>query len=328
MGAGPTTRLQVASRGQRTPDRTGPTPARIPTPKPGVGIRGRLAAAVPYWFLAPTLLALVLGFGLPSIDVVRRSLLAGAVAGDNHWAGLENFRRLVASSEFWQAVRVTLTFTVGSVIGTLVLGFAAAMLMQQTFRGRRVVRSILLIPWVMPLVPATLVWQWMFDSQYGCANYLLKVLRISPHGVDWLNQPHSALASVLIVQVWRNFPFAAVMYLAGLQTIPAERYEAARVDGANAAKIIRYITLPGLRQVTRMLVLLVTIWSFGTSLTVILLLTSGGPANATQTLTLLSYSDAFAQYDYGAATAIGTLVLVVSAVFAAGYLRLARRNDA
>jgi multiple sugar transport system permease protein len=328
MGAGPTTGLQVENRDQRTPDRTDPTPARIPPPKPDVGMRGRLAAAVPYWFLAPTLLALVLGFGLPSIDVVRRSLLTGAVAGGNSWAGLENFRRLFASSEFWQATRVTLTFTVGSVIGTIVLGFAAAMLMQQTFRGRRVVRSVLLIPWVMPLVPATLVWQWMFDNQYGCANYLLKVLHISPHGVDWLNQPHSALASVLIVQVWRNFPFAAVMYLAGLQTIPAERYEAARLDGANAAKIILYITLPGLRQVTRMLVLLVTIWSLGTSLTVILLLTSGGPANATQTLTLLSYSDAFAQYDYGAATAIGTLVLVVSAVFAAGYLRLARRNDA
>jgi multiple sugar transport system permease protein len=290
-------------------------------------MRDRLAVAVPYWFLAPTLLALVLGFGLPSIDVIRRSFLTGAIVGGNHWAGLDNFRRLFASSEFWQAVRVTLTFTVGSVAGTIILGFAAAMLMQGTFRGRGVVRSILLVPWVMPLVPATLVWQWMFDYQYGCVNYLLKVLGISAHGVDWLNQPHTALASVLIVQVWRNFPFAAVMYLAGLQTIPSEQYEAARVDGANGAKIIWYITLPGLRQVTRMLILLVTIWSFGTSLTVILLLTSGGPANATQTLTLLSYSDAFARYDYGAATAIATFVLAISAIFAAGYLRVARRRD-
>ena len=326
MGADPTTGLGVDDREKRTTDRAD-TPARIPAPGFGAGMRDRLAVAVPYWFLAPTLLALVLGFGFTSVDVIRRSFLTGTVAGGNHWAGLDNFRRLFASSEFWQAVRVTLTFTVGSVAGTIVLGFAAAMLMQRSFRGRRVVRSILLIPWVMPLVPATLVWQWMFDSQYGCVNYLLTATGISAHGVDWLNQPHTALASVLIVQAWRNFPFAAVMYLAGLQTIPSERYEAARTDGANGAKIIWYITLPGLRQVTRMLVLLVTIWSFGTSLTVILLLTSGGPAGATQTLTLLSYSDAFAQYDYGAATAIGTLVLVISAIFAAGYLRLARRND-
>jgi multiple sugar transport system permease protein len=328
MGTDPTTRLGVERHDERTTDRTGPAHARTPTPGAGVGMRDRLAVAVPYWFLAPTLLALVLGFGLPSIDVIRRSFLTGTIVGGNHWAGLDNFRRLFASSEFWQAVRVTLTFTVGSVVGTIILGFAAAMLMQKTFRGRGVVRSILLVPWVMPLVPATLVWQWMFDYQYGCVNYLLKVLGISVHGIDWLNQPHTALASVLIVQVWRNFPFAAVMYLSGLQTIPSEQYEAARVDGANGAKIIWYITLPGLRQVTRMLVLLVTIWSFGTSLTVVLLLTSGGPANATQTLTLLSYSDAFAQYDYGAATAIGTLVLAISAIFAAGYLRVARRRDA
>ncbi len=328
MGTDPTTRLGAAEGAdERTIDRTDPAHTRIPAPRPGAGMRDRLAVAVPYWFLAPTLLALVLGFGLPSIDVIRRSFLTGTIVGGNNWAGLDNFRRIFASSEFWQAVRVTLTFTVGSVAGTIILGFAAAMLMQKRFRGRGAVRSMLLVPWVMPLVPATLVWQWMFDYQYGCVNYLLKMLGISAHGVDWLNQPHTALASVLIVQVWRNFPFAAVMYLSGLQTIPAEQYEAARVDGANGAKIIWYITLPGLRQVTRMLVLLVTIWSFGTSLTVILLLTSGGPANATQTLTLLSYSDAFAQYDYGAATAIGTLVLAISAIFAAGYLRVARRND-
>src|SRR5215471_5085177 len=328
MGPDPTTRLGVADHEERTTDRTDPADARIPTPKPGVGMRRRLAAAVPYWFLAPALLALVLGFGFPTIDVIRRSFLTGAVVGASHWAGLDNFRRLFASSMFWQAVRVTLIFTAGSLTGTIILGFTAAMLMQKTFRGRGAVRSILLVPWVMPLVPATLVWQWMFDYQYGCVNYLLKVLGISAHGVDWLNQPHAALASVLIVQVWRNFPFAAVMYLAGMQTIPSELYDAARVDGANAAKIIWYITLPGLRRVTRMLVLLVTIWSFGTSLTVVLLLTSGGPAYATQTLTLLSYSDAFTQYDYGAATAIGTLVLVISAIFATGYLRVARRHDA
>jgi multiple sugar transport system permease protein len=328
MGTDPTTRPGAEDRHGRTTDQADPADARIPAPKRGVGMGDRLAVAVPYWFLAPTLLALVLGFGFPSIDVIRRSFLTGAVVGSNHWAGLDNFRRLFASSEFWQAVRVTLIFTVGSVTGTIILGFAAAMLMQRTFRGRGAVRSILLVPWVMPLVPATLVWQWMFDYQYGCVNYLLKVLGISAHGVDWLNQPRTALASVLIVQVWRNFPFAAVIYLSGLLTIPAEHYEAARVDGANGAKIIWYITLPGLRQVTRMLVLLVTIWSIGTSLTVVLLLTSGGPANATQTLTLLSYSDAFTQYDYGAATAIGTLVLAISAIFAAGYLRVVRRRDA
>lgn len=151
MGADPTTGLGVDDRVKRTADRTG-IPARITAPGIGAVMRDRLAAAVPYWFLAPTLLALVLGFGFTSIDVIRRSFLTGTVAGGSHWAALDNFRRLFASSEFWQAVRVTLTFTVGSVAGTIVLGFAAAMLMQRSFRGRRVVRSILLIPWVMPLV--------------------------------------------------------------------------------------------------------------------------------------------------------------------------------
>src|SRR5690242_9465272 len=108
MGTDPITRLGVAGHDERTTDRSGPAHARIPAPRPGAGMRDRLAVAVPYWFLAPTLLALVLGFGFAAIDVIRRSFLTGAIVGGSHWAGLDNFRRLFASSEFWQAVRVTL----------------------------------------------------------------------------------------------------------------------------------------------------------------------------------------------------------------------------
>jgi multiple sugar transport system permease protein len=280
---------------------------------------------VPYAFLAPTMVALAIGFLVPSVDVVRRSFLSGGIAETGEFVGLRNYRDLLANPEFWNALRVSVLYTVGVVAGTLALGLTTAMLLNRRFTGRALVRSAVIAPWALPLVPAALVWQWSLNYEYGVLNAFSGLLQ-GPSHIDWLNSPTLAMPAVVVIQVWRYFPFAAVLYLAGLQNIPKELYEAAWVDGAGPVSSFVHVTLPGLRPITTVVTLLVSIWSFGTAITIVYLLTHGGPDGATELLSLLAYSKAFDEFDFGTAATIGTAVLLICSVFALIYLGITRRR--
>ncbi|GAA1925357.1 hypothetical protein GCM10009775_16980 [Microbacterium aoyamense] len=220
-----------------------------------------------------------------------------------------------------------MVFAVGTVLGGLVIGLSVALLLNRTFRGRGVVRMLLIVPWALPIVPAVLVWRWALDAQFGIVNQILRITGITQENIAWLNDPAWALPTVIIIQVWRTFPFAAIFLLAGLQNIPRERYEAAALDGAGWWQQLRYITLPGLRAVTAVLALLMTVWAIGADITVIFLATRGGPAGATTVLSLDAYIQAFERYDFGRAAALGTVVLLLSTVPAWLYLRSRRIKD-
>jgi multiple sugar transport system permease protein len=291
------------------------------------GPRRRLSQRrVPYAFLAPTMIALTFGFLLPSIDVIRRSFLAGSIADSGEFVGVGNYQDLLVNPEFWNAMRVSTLYTVGAVGGTLVLGLVTALLLNRGFRGRALVRSAVIIPWALPLVPVALVWRWSVDYEYGVLNALAGQLG-GPAHIDWLNSTALALPAVIVIQVWRYFPFAAVMYLAGLQGVAEDLYEAAWVDGAGPVRSFIHVTLPGLRSITTALTLLISIWSFGTAMTIVYLLTHGGPAGATELLSLLAYTKAFDEFDFGAAATVGTVVLLISGAFALVYLKIMGRHD-
>ncbi|QPE03460.1 sugar ABC transporter permease [Microbacterium schleiferi] len=281
----------------------------------------------PYAFLAPTVAVLAIGFLVPAVEVVRRSFFEGSIVEDGDFVGLQTYSELLTSGSFWRTVTITLVFALGTVLGGLAVGLSVALLLNRTFRGRAVVRMLLIVPWALPIVPAVLVWRWALDAQFGIVNQLLRLVGLTAENIAWLNDPAWALTVVIVIQVWRTFPFAAIFLLAGLQNIPRERYEAAALDGAGWWQQLRHITLPGLRTVTAVLALLMTVWALGADITVIFLATRGGPAGATTVLSLDAYMQAFERYDFGQAAALGTIVLLLSTIPAWLYLRSRKVKD-
>ncbi|MCA1648440.1 MAG: sugar ABC transporter permease [Chloroflexi bacterium] len=211
------------------------------------------------------------------------------------------------------------------VTASFLIGLGTALLLNNRFRGRAVLRTIAIIPWPIPEVVAVMIWAWMFSADFGVINYFVSLVVPGSGKVGWLSDPNFALPAVSMVTIWKQFPLATVMILAGLQHIPVDHYEAAAVDGANAGQRFRYITLPGLRHVNLVLVLLLVLYTFK-RVTIIFVMTGGGPGRATETLPIQTYLQSFQFFDMGYASAIGTLMLTVAMSFTLLYLALTRRD--
>jgi multiple sugar transport system permease protein len=277
---------------------------------------------VPYYFLLPTILAILMGYFYPMLHAVGQSFMANQFARTGgRFVGFSNYVDVLAAPRFWSSLRVAVVYTLGATAGAVLFGFYTALMLNQPFRGRGVVRSLFIVSWAIPYVTAALIWRWMFDYQFGVINFTLTTTSLFSESIDWLNNPRLALSSITVVSVWKLYPLATVMYLAGFQTISPDLYEAGKVDGANAFKRMIYITVPGVRSVTTVLVLLIGIWIFGRAIVLTFLMTGGGPVGATENLALYMYNVAFQFFRMNQAAAIGTLVLLVSAVFAILYLR-------
>jgi len=288
----------------------------------------RNESLTPYCFLTPTLVALGLVFFYPMLVAIWMSFHSGGLGMQlGHFAGLAEYRRVLASPYFWNSLQVSVIFAVGNLVGTWILGLGTALMLQRSFPGRGIARALVIIPWAIPYVAAALIWGWMFDYTFGVLNYLFRSLHLIGKNVGWLTGCPAALWSLTGVSVWKLFPLGTVMFLAGLQTIPGELYEAARVDGAGRLMSFRHVTLPGIRAVGVVLTLLITIWAFGRAFTIIYILTEGGPAGCTETLVIRTYLEAFKFFHPGTGAALGTVVLLISLVFALAYLRVAYRPD-
>jgi len=172
----------------------------------------------------------------------------------------------------------------------------------------------------MPEVVTAFVWTWMFDYQFGILNHALQAIGIIREPIGWLTTTTWAMPSMCLVGTWKQFPIAFIMLLAGLQSIPKELYEAATMDGANALQSFRHVTLPGLRSVLGVLALLLTLWSFR-SFTHFYLMTGGGPSRSTETAVVLVYLQAFKYYDFGVASALGIIVLLILCLFSIVYMK-------
>jgi multiple sugar transport system permease protein len=308
-------------------------PTRIET-KPGArgALRGRRRSrwserAAQWMFIAPAAIYLVVFFAYPIVkngltsfqNYTTSSLYSGKAPFD----GLQNYRRIFHSGMFGKIAWNTAFFTVGSMVGQFVIGLALAVFFSRKFPLNGVIRSVILLPWLLPLVVSSTVWRWMLDQDNGVVNNILVNSGLMTTRVPWLTSTAVALIAVILVNIWIGIPFNMVILYSGLQDIPTELYEAAKIDGANALKTFWHITWPLLRPVVGVVVVLGFIYT-AKVIDIILVVTGGGPVDASETLAVGSYNLSFKTFLFGQGAAMGDVLILVSLVFAAIYLRISR----
>ena len=267
-----------------------------------------------FLFVAPIVVLTLALVAYPFCYAIYLSLTRKYVGMPPVFVGLENYIKLTNDGFFRRAVMNSFIFTFGSVGFKLVLGMVMALVLTSKVRYRSFWTGVLLIPWVAPTVVSALNFLWIFDFSLGVLNYLLvRVTGILDQGVGWLSEPNTAMASVIAVNIWRGFPFFGISFLAGMKAIPAELYEAASVDGATVLQRFVHVTLPGLKNIMIIVVLLSTIWTFN-DFGIVYILTKGGPGGATQVLPVLTYEIAFGAQRLGEAIAVALYMLPAIAI--------------
>jgi len=264
-----------------------------------------------YALLLPAALLMVILVGVPFLRALWLSFhkkLLGAE--DAPWIGLQNYSTLISDPSFWQAVENTFIFTIGSIACKLVLGISIALVLNEALPLRNLWRSIVMLQYAMPTLVSVLVWKWMYNDVAGVLNYLATQANFTDHPILWLGDPKVALPSVIAVNVWRGFPFFVITILAGLQTVPQELYDAAKVDGAGVWARFRQITVPGVLPVIAVVTLFSTILTFN-DFSIIWILTQGGPGNATQVLATLTYKISIPGLELGKGVAVSVLMLPI-----------------
>jgi multiple sugar transport system permease protein len=256
----------------------------------------------------------------PFVNAILISFTTRSIARTEQWVGLDNYIRLWSDDSFRSALNNTVIFTVASVASKLVVGIAIALLLNSRLPFRNVLTGIMLLPWIVPEVVTAMAWRSIYDPLFGGLNPILQSLGVIDRRVAWLAEPGLAMPSVIAVNIWKGIPFFTMLLLAGLKAIDRELYEAAAMDGASAAQRFRHITLPGLRYVIAVTVLLSTISTFNT-FGLIYLLTGGGPGGATRVYSILAYERAILGLRFGPGAAVA---LSMAPVLALVILLLAR----
>jgi N,N'-diacetylchitobiose transport system permease protein len=312
------------------------TPAKVPPPRqapppavPKAPRRRRTSggAAVPWALLAPCLLILALVMGYPLVRLVTlsfqkfgQSQLWGFQPAES--VGFDNFSKVLGDSEFWTVVVRTIVFAAGSVVFTMVLGMLIALLLQRVSGWVKTLINIALVAtWGMPIIVATTVFKWLFDSDYGILNALLsKLPGVDMVGHNWFASGPQGLAVIMLLVVWGAVPFVVITLSAGLTQVPSELEEAARLDGAGAWGVFRYVTLPILKPIVVMLTTLSVIWDMGV-FPQVFVMRGGHPEAEFQLLTTYSYDRAFVVNDYAQGSAIALLTVVLLLGVVAVYMR-------
>ncbi|MDN3026663.1 sugar ABC transporter permease [Streptomyces sp. S.PB5] len=312
------------------------TPAKVPPPrqappppaagrKPGRGRSG--GAGTPWLLLAPCLLILALVLGYPLVRLVTlsfqefgQSQLWGFKPAES--VGFDNFTKVLGDGEFWAVVVRTIVFAAGCVIFTMVAGMLIALLLQRVSGWVKTLVNIALVAsWGMPIIVATTVFKWLFDADYGILNALLsKLPGVEMVGHNWFASGPQGLAVIMLLVVWGAVPFVVITLSAGLTQVPAELEEAARLDGAGAWGVFRYVTLPILKPIIVMLTTLSVIWDMGV-FPQVFVMRNGHPEAEFQLLTTYSYDRAFVVNDYAQGSAIALLTVLLLLGVVAVYMR-------
>lgn len=278
------------------------------------------------WLLMlPLLLIMLAVIGWPFVDTLRLSFTDARLVGTGGaFVGLENYRHLFSSDAFWRALRVTTAFAVISVLVEMVLGVLVALLLMQEFRGRNLLRALLILPWALPTVVNALLWRLIYNPEYGALNAMLVQLGLLDGYRSWLGEPSSALAALIVADAWKNFPLVALISLAALHAVPPAIRAAALVDGANALARFRYVILPYLAGPLMVAMVLRTIEAFKV-FDIIWVMTRGGPANSTRTLSILVYQEAFSFQRAGSGASLALIITLAVTVLTVAYVVLIRR---
>lgn len=280
-----------------------------------------------YLFCLPGLVFLALFLAYPLLYTVWTSVhdvdLGQLLGGTARFNGLDNYRTVTDDPAFWHSVRLSLVFTVASLLLQFTIGFALALLFARPFPLGGLLRSLLLIAWLLPPVVSGTLFRWMLDADSGAYNALLKPFGLS-HG--WLTDPSTSMAGVVFANVWVGVPFNMLLLLVGLHTVDPALHEAAALDGANAWQRFRHITLPLMRPVSVTVLLLGLLYTFKV-FDLVFVMTGGGPVDATRVLSLYVYEVFFTFFRFGQGAAAGLLLLVVPLLVGVWYVRRLRREE-
>jgi multiple sugar transport system permease protein len=255
-------------------------------------------------------------------DVELSSLLGGT----GPFNGLDNYRAVVEDAAFWHSVRLSVVFTLGSLVCQFAIGFALALLFARPFPLNGLLRSLLLVAWLLPPVISGTLFRWLLDAESGAYNALLRAVGLGSLSHDWLTDPSTSLAGVIIANIWVGVPFNMLLLLVGLHTIDPELYEAAAIDGAGAWQRFRRITFPLMRPVSVTVLLLGLVYTFKV-FDIVFVMTGGGPVDATRVLSLYVYEVFFKFFRFGQGSAAGLLLLVVPLLAGAFYVHRLRQEE-
>ena len=279
--------------------------------------------------LAPALVYITLLVGLPFLLALVLSVTNSSAGSlDFSFVGLQNFRSVIRSPVFLRALRNTFVFTLVSQVAVITLGNILARALMKTFRGKSIVRLLILMPWAAPISLATLGWLWIFDSTFSVINWVLKVVGWLGPGqwYYWLGDTTLGMIAIITIHVWRMLPFSTVILLAGLTSIPKEVHEAADIDGAGPFAKAFQVTLPMMLPILTVAVLFGVVFTF-TDMSVVYLLTRGGPYNSTHVLASLAYQEGVLGGDVGRGAAVAIFLVPVLLIMAILMLRASRRAE-
>jgi multiple sugar transport system permease protein len=274
--------------------------------------------------LIPAILVLAMVFAYPILRAFWLSLFTKNLGTNLEpvFSGLHNYQRMAQDGRFWQTIANTSIFTVVAIGFELVLGMIIALVLNQSFRGRGALRTIAIIPWALPTALIALTWTWIFNDQYGVLNDILLRLGLIKTGVNWLGDPTLAMIATIAADVWKTTSFMAILLLAGLQSISEDLYEAHKIDGATPWQSFQQITLPLLMPVILIALLFRFAQSFGV-FDLVQVMTSGGPAGATEMVSLYIYATVmrYLDFGYGAALVVVTFLILIAVVAIAFLIR-------
>jgi len=279
--------------------------------------------SLPYLLLLPSIALIGVIELYPFITGVSYSFHKGTLLGTGAFVGWLNYQRAFTSPDFYHSLWFSCVFAFFNVLFSYVIGLALALFLNLDFPGRGICRVLLLLPWIVPAVVSIVSWKWLIADRGGLFNILLADFHLGP--IYFLSDSTWAMVAVIVIKIWRSFPFMMLSLLAALQVIDKSLYEAAWIDGANTWERFWHITMPHLKNISIIQAILMVIWSINDFETPFLL-TQGGPSNATENLILLAYRYTFGRNDVGRGSAVALLTLVILTVLATYMMRLQRRR--
>jgi N,N'-diacetylchitobiose transport system permease protein len=284
-----------------------------------------------YLFILPAMVGIFAVILVPLAQAIiisfKRYYILDILREDPPFIGLANYTNILSDPPFWYSLRITIWFTFACVALTMLFGLLIAILLDQDFPGRDIVTVSVLVPWVIPRVASSILWKWIYDDQFGILNYMLSKIGLKSFAnFPWLAKAGSAFWAVIIVVVWQSVPFIAVSLLAGLRTIPDEVYEAAEIDGAGFWQKTTLISIPMLRNLITILIVMSTIWDFKV-FDQMFVMTEGGPAGSTMVLGIYTWMMAFGRLQMGLASALAMIMFALVMIVTILYLRLLMREE-
>jgi len=309
---------------------TGPADAKrsVPGARPGL-LRQMWTSRADYVYVLPAIVVMLVVIAYPVYYTIDLSLFRtppGLQLRDKIFVGLDNYSAILASDVFWRVTLNTVIWTIASTLIAFVLGYAAALALHRDFRGRGILRAILIIPWVISAVAASYIWKWIYHSDFGIIGAVLVQLGLTDRQPNFIDSVNTVLPSLIVVNIWREFPFAMIMMMAGLQTVPEQLLRAARVDGASAWQRFWHVTFPYLSGVTTVTILLLAVANFN-SFIIPWIMTGGGPSNASHIWITHIYELAFGRQRWGVAAAYSVLLFIIVMTLGYFYVRALSGND-